>query len=79
MQRQEMSQRIDGDVHLAPLAPLVPVVAGSAAALWRRLSRGAVEMTALGSGSRPSLQRSKLAQIVGHLSEDAGVIQRMVC
>jgi len=42
-QRQQVAQGIDRDVDLASLAPLGPIVAGSSAALGRRLQCTAVQ------------------------------------
>lgn len=69
-ERQQMAQRIDGNMYFGALLVLLPIEAGAAAAFRRRLQRASIKGHGRGMRSAFQRQANHLAQIVRGLFED---------
>lgn len=79
-QRQQMAERVDGQMHFGPLFPLGSVVAGPMPALGRRAQRAAVEHRRRRlRGPRPEARRSSARRSCASASNEPASSQRRVC
>ena len=72
MQRQQLAQRVDGEMHLRALPSLGAVVPGARPALRRRLQGAAVENGSRGVRGAAGGDAQEDAQIIHHGRERAG-------